>query len=74
MNKNDYKVGTVLECTLSKSPGYKKGKTYTVVNKDGTKGLNADDGLFDPISELISAFKVADATKSALKLLTFDKG
>jgi len=73
MNNNNYKLGTVLECIVSKSPGYKKGKTYVVVDKNGVKGLEADDGFFDPISQLLSGFKVADATTSALKLLTFQK-
>lgn len=67
---NNYKVGTVLTCTLSKSCGYKKGENYIVIEKNGVKGLVASDGLFDPISQLISGFKVADASTQALRRLT----
>lgn len=70
MNNNNYKVGTVLTCTVSKSCGYKKGDNYIVIEKDGVKGLEASDGLFDPIKELISGFVVADATTQAIRQLT----
>ena len=70
MNSNSYKVGTVLTCTVSKSCGYKQGENYIVIEKGGVNGLIASDGLFDPIKELISGFKVADASTQALKRLT----
>lgn len=69
MNSNTYKVGTVLTCTMSKSCGYKKGENYIVIEKDGVNGLIASDGLFDPTKELISGFKVADASTQALRQL-----
>ena len=70
MNNSNYKVGTVLTCVVSKSCGYKKGTNYIVIEKDSVKGLQADDGLFDPISQLISGFVVANATTQAIRQLT----
>lgn len=70
MNSNTYKVGTVLTCTVSKSCGYRQGENYIVIEKDGVNGLIASDGLFDPTKELISGFKVADASTQALRQLT----
>ncbi len=65
-----YKEGMVLECIKGESPGYKKHRVYTVVKQDDKLGLIGDDGYFDPMSMLVSSFKPADATKTALKMIT----
>lgn len=65
-----YLANVVLQCIKSESPGYKKDKTYITVEKGGVVGLMGDDGYFDPLSQLVSSFKPADATQTALKLIS----
>lgn len=72
-NYGKLKVGTLMECTHSKSIAYNKGQTYKVVeNESGqskAKGLVGNDGLFDPFSLICSSFKVADVNKQAIEHL-----
>ena len=68
-NYGKLKVGTLMECVKSESPGYKKGRVYTVVKQDDKLGLIGDDNYFDPFSLIVSSFKVADANKQAIEHL-----
>ena len=72
-NYGKVKVGTLMECTNSESPGYKRGNLYQVVEGDfggnKVKGLKAEDNFFDPFSLMISSFKVADANRQAIEHL-----
>ncbi len=50
-------LGDTLECTISMSPGYKKGQHYEVVaDEKGNLGLWGSDGYFDPLGMLVSSF------------------
>ena len=64
-----YKEGMKLECIKGESPGYKKGRVYTVVKQGDKLGLIGDDKYFDPFSLIVSSFKVADANKQAIEHL-----
>lgn len=65
-----YLANVVLQCIKAESPGYRKGKTYVTVEQKGVVGLMGEDGFFDPLSQLVSSFKPADATQTALKLIS----
>lgn len=55
-----WKKGTEYICVLSKSPGYKVGKSYKpYLNEKGTLVLKGDDGFEDPVGMLRSAFREA---------------
>ena len=59
MSNAKFKVGEVLVCTRSASPGYTKGQTYKVYkNEKGAKCLMGDDGFEDTLDMLVSAFQV----------------
>lgn len=68
-----FKVGTLLECTHSKSIAYTKGEVYKVVEEEfgqgKAKGLIGNDKLFDPFSLILSSFKEADPNKQAIQHL-----
>ena len=55
--KLPFKKGDTVECVTSASNAYKKGHYYVVSEKDSILGLTGDDGLFDPLSMLVSGFK-----------------
>lgn len=58
------KIGDILECTNSASPGYKKGLAYEVVmDEAGVLGLKGGDGYFDPLSQLVSTFKKSEVKR-----------
>lgn len=65
----NHKVGTDLQCIKSESLAYKKGSIYTVIDENGIKGLRGEDGLFDPLSLLVSVFKPAKAMDAAISKL-----
>lgn len=53
----NFKLGSTLMCTKSASPAYKEGSTYEVTLFGSTLGLYGEDGLFDPLYNLVSSFK-----------------
>jgi len=58
MIKPKHKVGDKMQCTSSKSVAYSVGRIYEVsLDKAGVLVLTGNDGLTDPLSELLSAFK-----------------
>lgn len=52
-----FKEGDTVECVASASNAYKQGESYRVIKRDDTLGLIGSDGLFDPLSKLVSGFK-----------------
>lgn len=57
MKKPPFEEGDNVECVTSASNAYKQGYTYVVIKKDNILGLVGGDGLFDPLSMLVSKFK-----------------
>jgi hypothetical protein len=57
--KGKHKAGETLTCIKSTSIAYREGKDYTIVaaSSDGSLGLIGEDGLFDPLTRLVSEFK-----------------
>ena len=58
-NRNRWKVGDVVRCIKSESVGYTKGSLYLVTEHPTLKvlALKSDDGLYDPLTLLLSQFK-----------------
>ena len=53
-----WQAGAQYECTLSKSPGYKVGRVYSVFkDNDGVLKMRAGDGFTDICSMLLSGFR-----------------
>ena len=53
-----FKEGETVICSVSSSPGYKVGKTYTPYKNDfGHLVLYAEDGFTDLCTLLVSSFK-----------------
>jgi len=63
-----YKVGDKLKCVHSKSTAYSMGKIYEVsLDKAGVLVLTGNDGLTDPMSRLLSAFKKVESVNEKTK-------
>lgn len=58
--KFEFVSGVLYTCTVSKSPGYKKGREYLAYkNEKGLVCLRGSDGFEDLCSMLVSGFKTA---------------
>jgi hypothetical protein len=58
--KFEFVSGASYTCTVSKSPGYKKGNEYRAYkNEKGLVCLRGSDGFEDLCSMLVSGFKTA---------------
>jgi hypothetical protein len=56
--KFEFVSGVLYTCTVSKSPGYKQGRTYQAYkNEKGLVCLMGSDGFEDLCSMLVSGFK-----------------
>jgi len=68
--KKKWIAGQTYVCTLSASPGYKKGQTYTCFkDKEGRFNLKGSDGITDLCSMLVSAFEPHDPSKPELDVV-----
>lgn len=52
-----WQAGKQYVCTLSKSPGYKKGEIYTAYKRHGVLYMMGRDGFEDVCSMLVSGFE-----------------
>jgi len=59
--KFEFVSGVLYTCTVSKSPGYKKGQNYQAYKNDkGIVCLMGSDGFEDQCSMLVSGFKTTE--------------
>jgi hypothetical protein len=67
-----WKEGSIYECILSKSPGYRYGELYKCT-KDPERGLvlTGSDGFVDPVGMLVSGF-VEIGTRAELSEVIID--